>query len=264
MKKVLLICCTVLLSGFLLAQEKQGMVTDRPTQATSASVISLNGFQVESGFSFEKYSVDINNTTYNSTLFRYGIFEKLELRLGLAYVGTKYTMIDMDGSGFMRDSEQRENGFAPITIGAKFALREEGDGLPKLALLTTLSIPKTGADAFEHKNLGADIRIAGDYSLNEAMTFGGNVGVVWSGFEGQDYATGIYAAVIAMNLSEKIGAFAELYGFLPGEGKNDHRWDGGVTYSVNENLQLDFSTGVGLSKVSPDFFISLGLSIRMP
>ncbi|WP_209319853.1 transporter [Ancylomarina longa] len=65
-------------------------------------------------------------------------------------------------------------------------------------------------------------------------------------------------------MSEKLNAFAELYGFLPGKGKNDHRWDGGLTYEVNENLQLDISTGIGLSKVSPDFFPSLGLSIRMP
>lgn len=245
----------VLLSGWLTAQEKKDMVTDRPDQTESASVISVKGLQIESGFSFEKYDSNISNITYNSTLLRYGLLEKFELRLGLGYSGIH---VGLDGGNMDK------SGFAPITFGAKYQLREEGDGLPKLAFLSTFTIPNTGADIFENKHVGADFRVNGEYSLNEAMSFGANLGVAWSGSEYGNSAVGIYTAVVGMSLSEKIGAFAELYGFLPKEGKNDHRWDAGLTYSVNEDLQLDFSTGVGLSKVSPDYFISLGLSIRMP
>lgn len=255
MKKVALIAVAVLLSGWLTAQEKADMVTDRPDQTESASVISVKGLQIESGFSFERYDSNSSNITYNSTLLRYGLLENLELRLGLGYSGIHVKMIPQSID---------ENGFAPVTVGAKYQLREEGDGLPKLALLTTFTIPNTGAGFFESEYLGADFRINGEYSLNEAMSFGANLGVAWSGAEDGNYAVGIYTAVIGMSLSDKLGAFAELYGFLPKEGKNDHRWDAGLTYAVNEDLQFDFSTGVGLSKVSPDFFISLGLSIRIP
>jgi len=255
MKKITLLAVLVFLVGWLTAQDKVDMVTDRPDQTESASVITHKGFQVESGFLFERYDSSISNTTYNSTLVRYGLLENIELRLGVAYLGTK---ISLDGGSLDK------SGLAPLTIGAKFFLREEGGGIPQLAFLTTLTIPNTGSTAFESEKLGADIRVNGEYSLNEAMSFGANLGVAWSGAEYGNYAVGIYTAVIGMSLSEKLGAFAELYGFLPKEGKNDHRWDGGVTYAVNEDLQLDFSTGIGLSKVSPDFFISLGLSIRMP
>ncbi len=255
MKKISLLAVAVLLSGWLTAQEKAAMVTDRPDQTESASIVSLKGFQIESGFSFERYNSEINHTTYNSTLVRYGLLEKIELRLGLAYLGKN---VSLDGGSF------DESGFAPIVVGAKFQLQEESEGLPKLAIMTTFTLPKTGASIYENKYLGADFRVNGEYSLNEAMSLGGNLGVAWSGAEGGNTAVGIYTAVIRMSLSEKLGAFAELYGFLPKEGKNDHRWDAGMTYSVNEDLQLDFATGIGLSKVSPDFFISLGLSIRMP
>lgn len=255
MKKITLLAVVVLLSEWLTAQNKADMVTDRPDQTESASVITHKGFQIESGFLFERYDSSTSNTTYNSTLVRYGLLENVELRLGVAYLGTN---VSLDGGSFDR------SGLAPVTVGAKLFLREEGDGLPQLAFLTTLTIPNTGSTVFESENLGADIRINGEYSLNEAMSFGANLGVAWSGVETEDYAVGIYTAVIGMSLSEKLGAFAELYGFLPKEGKNDHRWDAGLTYAVNEDFQLDFSTGIGLSKVSPDFFISLGLSIRMP
>jgi hypothetical protein len=148
-------------------------------------------------------------------------------------------------------------------VEAKFHLLEE-DESPKLALLISFSIPHSGSSTFENENLGADIRIAGDYFLSEVMSLGLNLGVAWSGVDGEDYAVGLYTAVIGMSLSEKLSAFAELYGFLPKEGKNDHRWDAGLIYGVNDDLQVDFSTGIGLSKVSPVFFLSLGLSIRMP
>ncbi len=255
MKKITLLTFAVLFSGWLIAQEKAGMVTDRPDQTESAFVVPMKGFQIESGFSFEKYNSEINNTTYNSTLLRYGLLEKLELRLGLAYSGIHVKMIPNNFD---------ESGFAPFTLGAKFLLNEEGEGLPQLAFMSSFTIPKSGTKSFQNKYMGADFRFSGQYSLNEAMSFGANLGVAWSGSEYGNSAVGIYTAVIGMSLSEKLGAFAELYGFLPKKGQNDHRWDAGLTYAVNEDLQLDFSTGVGLSKVSPDFFISLGLSIRMP
>ncbi|WP_171595216.1 transporter [Marinifilum caeruleilacunae] len=245
----------ILLSGGVYAQETVQMVTDRPGQAESASVMSIKSFQVESGFSFEKVNANLNNVSYNTTLLRYGLVENIELRLGFQYLGSYESL---DGG----DSD--ESGFGPLTAGAKFLLLAESEQSPQLALLSTLAIPNTGSSAFENDNLGADIRINADYTLNQAMSLGANFGVMWSGAKEEDFAVWMYAAVIGLSISEQVGAYAELYGFLPGEGKNDHRWDGGLTYAVSDNLQLDFSTGIGLSKVSPDFFISLGLSIRMP
>ncbi|PXX98786.1 hypothetical protein DF185_15525 [Marinifilum breve] len=256
MRTIIILTLFVMLNGMLNAQEKDPMVTDRPSQAESASIIPIRGFQIESGFVYQKVSSDIDFVTFNSTLLRYGLVENIELRLGIQYLGFYYSTDGLDID---------ETGFGPLTLGAKFLLLEESKGNhPQLALLSTFFVPKSGASAFENENLGADIRLNADYSINDAMALGANLGVSWSGMEGQDYAVWMYAAVIGLTLSDQIGAYAELYGFLPGEGKNDHRWDGGLTYAVTENLQLDFSTGIGLSKVSPDFFISLGLSIRMP
>ncbi|WP_372751452.1 transporter [Labilibaculum sp.] len=253
-QSVTLLLFVILFFGGASAQEKPDMVTDRPDQTESASLISPKGLQIESGFAFEKTDADINNTTFNTTLLRYGLVDNIELRMGFSYQGIHSSE---------EEDSYTERGFGPLSIGAKFHLLED-EGKPKLALLTTISIPHSGSSTFENENLGADIRVTGDYFLNEAMSLGMNLGVAWSGVEDEDYAVGVYTAVVGISLSQKLGAFAELYGFLPNEGKNDHRWDAGMTYSVNDDLQLDFSTGIGLSEVSPDFFLSLGLSIRMP
>jgi hypothetical protein len=231
------------------------MVTERPGFAESAGIMFKKELQIESGFTYEKVDNSLSNVSFNYTLLRYGIVDNIELRMALQYLGS-YESLD----GGDRD----ENGFGPIALGAKFLLLEKSEELPQLALLSTFLIPNTGHSAFEKDNLGAEFRLNGDYALNQAMTLSGNIGVSWSGVKEEDFAVWMYTTVISLGLSDKVGAFAELYGFIPGKGKNDHRWDGGLTYAVNDDLQLDFSTGIGLSKVSPDFFISLGLSIRMP
>jgi len=255
MKKIFIIVLVLFICGQIRGQGKAKISTDRPSQSESTVVIPVKKLQLETGFAFEKVNDRINNTTYNSSVFRYGLVENVELRLGLQYLGTE---ISLDGGDI------DENGFGPITIGGKFFLKEESETMPALAFLTTLFIPNSGSSAFENNNLGADFRLNADYSLNEGMALGANLGVIWSGKENEDYAIGFYSTVIDISLNEKLNVFAELYGYLPGEGKNDHRWNGGLTYAVNADLQLDFSTGLGLSEVSPDFFISLGLSIRMP
>jgi hypothetical protein len=33
---------------------------------------------------------------------------------------------------------------------------------------------------------------------------------------------------------------------------------------LNKNFQLDVSGGIGLSDISPDYFVSFGLSYRIP
>lgn len=98
MKNVIILlvlsCC---ITNMLLAQKKE-MVTDRPTQTESASVLLINGLQLETGFSYEHFDETRSNTTYNSSLFRYGLFEMVELRLGLKYLGTH---VSMDGGDLM-------------------------------------------------------------------------------------------------------------------------------------------------------------------
>jgi hypothetical protein len=65
-------------------------------------------------------------------------------------------------------------------------------------------------------------------------------------------------------LIDPINAFVEVYGWLPENELPDHRFNGGFTFLVRRNLQLDVSGGIGLSEISPDWFVSGGLSWRIP
>jgi hypothetical protein len=51
---------------------------------------------------------------------------------------------------------------------------------------------------------------------------------------------------------------------LSGLGSSSSSLDGGLTYRVRPNLQLDGFAGTGLSGDAPDWFAGLGISFRLP
>ena len=63
--------------------------------------------------------------------------------------------------------------------------------------------------------------------------------------------------------SERVGAFIEYYAAFTDEGIDDeHAMDGGFTWLVSDDLQLDLSVGAGLNHAAPDFFVSVGAAWR--
>jgi hypothetical protein len=77
----------------------------------------------------------------------------------------------------------------------------------------------------------------------------------------------IYTAALGIGLPETLGAFVEFFGDIPtysqGPGPGNS-FNGGFTCLLTDNLQLDASGGVGLSKAADDWFAGIGLSFRLP
>jgi hypothetical protein len=98
------------------------------------------------------------------------------------------------------------------------------------------------------------------HTVSEKQTLSYNLGAEWDGDTAEPIF--VYTLTTGYALTEKIGGYVELYGFLPQTQKPDHRFDAGFTYLFNPNHQLDLSGGVGISKNAPDYFISVGYSFR--
>jgi len=69
---------------------------------------------------------------------------------------------------------------------------------------------------------------------------------------------------IAVSLTDVWGVFGELFGDFGDQQKPAMSFGGGATALLKENLQADFSFGVGLSSAAPEWFVSVGVSIRLP
>jgi hypothetical protein len=258
-KHLLLLISAIIFAHVLSAQDNNtaDLITDRPDQTESAAIVPQGSFQIETGFVFEgdkANKVTTNNLALFTTLLRYGINQNFELRLG---------------SAFLQNSEKPEqgeeitsSGLAPVYAGIKFKMLEEDGLVPEMAFMATVEIPGSGKEEFSPEYLASDLRFAIGYSLSDRLGLGINLGGRWDGSNPQP--SGVYSLVLGYGISDKMSAFVESYGFLPQDEIPDHRMDAGLTYLMKPNLQIDVSAGLGLSEISPDYFINAGISWRIP
>ena len=99
------------------------------------------------------------------------------------------------------------------------------------------------------------------HTLSDKISLGYNLGAEWDGETPEP--TFIYTLTSGFALSEKTGFFIELYGFAPQQDKAEHRFDGGFTYLVTNDLMLDASAGFGITDNAPDYFTAIGFSFRL-
>ncbi len=243
--------------GFGQVAEVPEMITDRPDQTESAAIVPTGNLQIETGFSFqgdEANKIKTNEIALFTTLLRYGINQHFELRLGSAFLD----LTDKPEGG----EDMNTSGMAPLFAGIKFKMLEENGAIPEMAFLITAEIPDTGKKEFNPDYVATDMQFAVEYTVNERLGFGMNLGGRWNGTYPDP--GGIYSFVFGYSLFDNVGMFLESYGFFPSNKVPDHRLDTGFTWSLKNNLQLDASGGMGLSEISPDYFVNAGLSWRIP
>jgi hypothetical protein len=69
---------------------------------------------------------------------------------------------------------------------------------------------------------------------------------------------------LGLTISDRLGSFVEYYGVIEERAADQHSVDGGVTFLLSEDLQLDISAGAGLNDAAPDFFVAAGVAWRLP
>ncbi|KPK34201.1 MAG: hypothetical protein AMJ65_18675 [Phycisphaerae bacterium SG8_4] len=220
--------------------------------------------QIETGWLHsERDDDDLETDTFPQTLLRYGLADGLELRLnhdGYVWehaVGLTAGAVDNEGSG-------------DTAVGFKVQLQEEEGWLPETALLSHLGLP-TGKAPLPSERFDPDYRLAFSHTLSDQLSFGYNLGQAWVS---EEDAAGdrdtrhefIYSAALGVGLTETVACFVEFFGDVPtgSDGGPAHSFDGGFTCLFGDNLQLDVSSGVGLSEGADDWFIAAGLSVRFP
>lgn len=233
------------------------IVTDRPDQTESASVVPKGLVQVETGFKYEAITAanfESNTTTFNTTLVRYGLLDNLELRLGLDFAETKNRIQ-------MLNLEDTFSGFSPLYLGFKIGVTEEKGALPKIGFIGGVFLPFSAASAYKPEHTGGDFRLSFEHTLSDNWSFAYNLGAGWDG--NSSSVSYVYTTVLGYRITEKIGCFFEVYGDFPESDRANHLLNGGFTYLLSNTIQLDLSGGTGLN-TDQDFFISTGISFRLP
>lgn len=227
------------------------LVTDRPDQTESATVVPRGLLQVETGYLYTRDG-DVDSHAAPGTLFRIGLGGRTELRLGHAGV------MGTEGRRGAGDSE----------LGTKINLIPRADGWrPELAILGGLSLP-TGDSRFSSDGADPSFLVAFAHELAPRLALGYNAGAVWESSTdspGRD-AFVVYSLALGIGVTDRLGAFLEVFGDrqFADEIAAGVSADAGLTFLLTDVLQLDVSVGRGLRGPADDLFVGTGLSLRLP
>jgi hypothetical protein len=247
MKKFIIMISFLSISNYAISQDLPSIQTDRPDQTECPFITPKGYLQFENGFSVEKTNSETTTMVIPTVLTKFGINDHFELRLI-----TEYTVDKTEA--------KKTVGINPVLIGFKARLFEEKGIIPTTSFIGHLALPNLASKNLKTTYYAPEFRFTMQHTISEKQSISYNLGAEWNGETA--IPTFIYTLTSGYSLSEKISGYIELYGFIPQMDKPDHRFDAGLNYLFNTNHQLDVSAGLGLSRTSPDYFISLGYSFR--
>lgn len=239
------------------------LVTDRPDQTESATIVPRGTVQLEVGgtHAFDEAPAGGASRSVNlgAALARVGLARAVELRLAF--------------DGWHRaspDGEPAVHGVGDLAVGAKVQLIPGAGARPAVALLGGVTLP-TGHQAFGAEGIDPDLRLAMAHELPGGFGLGYNLGAQWTtetdpaGDESLRTDL-IYTVVASRTVTDRLGLFSEAFGlFGVGDGRPSwHSLDAGLTLGVGPTVQLDLSAGLGLTDAADDWFVGAGISLRVP
>lgn len=242
MKKYLLLLS---ISLFIALQVRaQELITDRPDQTESATIVPQYHLQWEAGTQFDDDNTG-SEWTLLTNLFRYGVSEKLELRLVTE-------MVSAPRRGF----DSNKLGMSDLQIGLKYGLLS---GPVEIAYMGHLIAPN-GSRHTSSGSWGTINRINIAHGLSENISSSYNFG--YELYDEGSNGNFIYTWSLGFSLTEKLGFYAELFGAYEEFESWTTNMSTGFAYLYKDNLQFDFSIGSGISERSN--YYNLGFSWRIP
>ena len=238
-----------LLLVFTLSIEAQTIVTDRPDQTESSLTLGKGELQIESGILFE-----ITKDNYFSeelllaptVLWRYGISDEIELRLLTEFSSIKDKL-----------TSEKARGFTDLQVGTKIQILKKEDVKTEIAFLSHLIIP-TAKNALTLDKIGSINKLSIAHDIGDVFGLGYNIGYDYYGFGSGNLS---YSLALGLSISDKVNFYIEPYGALVELDYHRSNFDAGITYLVQDNLQLDVSAGTGLNHKMN--YVSIGFSINI-
>lgn len=237
-----------MLTWLTIDQVNGQIVTDRPDQTESSSVVPKGSLQIESGIllGYEGGLEDRSRQILLPTnLFRYGISKDFELRL----------VSEIELNQAIRGSV---DGITDLQIGTKIQLLRPNENRNiEIALLSHLIVP-SGSQGLSSGNYGTINKLSIAHELSDRVGLGYNIGYDNFGEGNGDFT---YSLALGASVNDHIGIYVEPFGAYSNFDTFILSFDTGFTYLPNENLQLDFSFGTGINHKMN--YVSVGASILL-
>jgi len=235
------------------AQSTESIRSGRPGQSIGPYSVGKGYLQVQTGFSLSEESMsrtDKFEVQSTDTVVRYGFSEKLEFSSLIIYQRDQIL-----GGAF----ETSSTGLSRIDLGFRLNINSNPNGIiPALGFQTRIKLD-TVSEEFRSNNITPIILIITHHKINETVSWIHNFGLNYENERNvQSY---FWISNLSFSITKKIGAFVELYGDKI-SGTSNYFYDGGFSYLLNNDLQLDLFAGSDLNSGVSEEFYSLGISWR--
>lgn len=237
----------LLFIGLTIGLYAQELVTDRPDYTESAQTVLPDMVQLEMGVGYAEMG-DVSVTAYPNLLARIGIVKNLEIRLGLP--GWVTPKVGDNSETYMND----------VLFEAKYKISKKRASIP-MALLFVMTLP-TGDDEVSSGSPNIGMKFATSLDLNDQFSVGANVGAVSVEVNDQREILVLGSVSLGVGLTDKFGAFLEVFEEAPASTPWQPILDGGFTFLITPTNQLDFYVGTGLNDYGPDLMLGAGFSTR--
>jgi hypothetical protein len=239
--------------------EETPLASDRPDFTEASSTVGRGRVQLEGGYTYFRDRTDgglARLHSYPELLLRAGVFaDWFELRLGQNFVsildpGVRSTTAALD-----------------LYVGAKVALTEQAGVFPETAVIAQAFVPTGGLGVTAHKVLPGLSLLYG-WDLAEDWTLAGSaLGNKAVDDTGHGFTVFANSLTLGHSWTDKLGGYFEYFAFFPHGAveagvRPEYYLDGGFTYLVTPNFQLDVRAGVGLNRSADDFFAGSGFVVR--
>ncbi|HYO21734.1 MAG TPA: transporter [Flavisolibacter sp.] len=238
-----------MLSVFGFSQEEK-IQADRPGETLTPQLTKTGWFQLETGFEKKQENKDDYSLMHPELQIKYGLSRRFEIKAELTAESEK-----------QNSTGKFQYGLKPVEIGLKALLLEEKGLLPTTTLYTQVGIPMLASKDHQTTHAAPKVRLLFENQFAKIFHLNYNIGAEWSG-EGTQ-PRWMYSIDQEIELSNTWEVFIETFGHFQQGQAAQHNLDGGVSYFPTSNIKFDVYAGKGISKESPDYFISAGVSFRL-
>ena len=267
--KILLLLLLALLLPLTAGAQENTVQADRPGVGTGPTVLTLGDIQWETGFE-EAFSPGIHLVALPTTLFRFGVHKRIELRVEYEGVLTVYDSLPGN----------REIRYIPehLLLGTKIMLWQGATDkrlrwIPKTSVMAQIGLPTTKELADERPVIGM-VDLLFENEVTHWFSVGYEVGIHW--LEWVPEPDIFVSLSLNFQPTEQWGCFLENFNYFATspnpvlDAKNNVFLDFGVTYKPHPRVQLDVNAGFNCYDSEPALngpknfaFVGLGIAWKL-
>ena len=242
------------------------VTSDRPGFSNAAATVSQGTFQAELGYDLSQNTTGeeaLSTHSLGLLLLRYGVTDRIEFRANVGSIGFDE---QVQGPGLIPPQEgdtELESGYNGAALEAKIKLFE--NATTTVSGFSSTSVPlSTGpfesADDRSRQTLA--LLLDGALGQNITLTVNGGANFFWdAGLQEDREVAALFIPTLSFAIDDQAGAYVGYFGQYR-DTVNTNFVEGGFTYLVSPNTQIDLNGGFRVDDNEDGFFVGVGLSQR--